>query len=1045
MAEDRADADAAISNTASRMNAALAAQTALQNKRFAETVADIKSAKKEANARVATFREGFKTDILQLSTVSEEQTKKLNGRVTQLAGVVTSNKLEQAKVNNAVDAELKRMVKLGDNRYEKHLAKDKELSALMKKNKEDNTSKMNKMSEKFFADINKVKAQMKKDRAHHERQLTKSTDALYKTLADNQEAQDAVNKKLTAATRRTELDAQQALKEAKEGFASKIGALTTTVNDNEKNVNKKVLELTGVVQKNAIKDAKGRANLSKISKWNKSQAKNAIRDAIAAGEKRALQVESKMKGINAKNRKALNTRITTEISTLRKQIHGQVLDLELSSKEARAEMKKQLMFAIDSEAKLAAENLKKAVAWSEGEFSKLNTNLANEKKLSGAGRANLKRSIDTEKNVAVELLNNAVSAQNKALLAYKNEMCNELGSADIKGCPKESRGSINKRLDGEAKRMEANAKQVKAEMKAQTAAINESLEKAREAAQAELAATSASSVKRYNAVIKAVEDGVSAARKAADKKFSDVQITMAKDRRNADKNLAGAVTKLNDSIAKASALEDQRFKQTVKDLGAARKAAADDVTDAKKEMLMGLNKVQAEAKAVESRIIGQIQDVSAMIVSDKAEQGRINKKVDGEMSRILKLSDSMQVEDNRARGVIRKVMEENKRIAHEEVVALGKEARLTLKAVNSEQNSYLAGFKKDLTSSTKKVYAKMAKDAKAQNQANAALTTSLSGAKAATAGALAGAKKQFNSRYMSLTNAVVANQKSYKRKMDKATGVVNDWKKASTTDRKLIREERGIMETKLRASIVRAIQIGEAKMKAVEERAMENIATEKKTLMTTISVAVENMADNVFATVQGDRQKIADNFLSLKAYAAAAADKVTDYVQKGKGKNLSSIGDLLQTLAATFKVKAEVSAGQGFGAKEVKAPFSEKTIRVDNSITKINGLVNQYISNLAQVKNRWPMGLGKYLISKLEVSMQGKGALEVDKVSGRSGNYVFMNGHAVGLSSRLSDFEGLAVSMSSFERTLAKLTSKNTFGKKAHTKINVNPPEWQGN
>merc|ERR1711935_957385 len=408
---------------------------------------------------------------------------------------------------------------------------------------------------KFFADINTIKATMKKDRAHHERQLTKSTDALYKTLADNQEAQNAVNKKLTAATRRTELDAQQALKEAKEGFASKIGALTTTVNDNEKKVNKKVLELTGVVQKNAIRDAKGRANLSKISKWNKSQAKNAIRDAIAAGEKRALQVESKMKGVNAKNRKELNTRITTEISTLRKQIHGQVLDLQESTAEARAEMKKQLMFAIDTEAKLAAENLKKAVAWSEGEFSKLYTNLASEKTLSSAGRANLKRSIDTEKKAAIELLDNAVAAQNKALLAYKNEMCNELGSADIQDCPKESRGSINKRLDGEAKRMEANAKQVKAEMKAQTAAITAALESARKAAQAELAATSVSSVARYNSVIKAVEDGVVEARKKANNQFNEVQITMAKDREDADKNLAGAVSKLNDSIAKASALE----------------------------------------------------------------------------------------------------------------------------------------------------------------------------------------------------------------------------------------------------------------------------------------------------------------------------------------------------------------------------------------------------------------------------------------------------------------------------------------------------------
>ena len=113
------------------------------------------------------------------------------------------------------------------------------------------------------------------------------------------------------------------------------------------------------------------------------------------------------------------------------------------------------------------------------------------------------------------------------------------------------------------------------------------------------------------------------------------------------------------------------------------------------------------------------------------------------------------------------------------------------------------------------------------------------------------------------------------------------------------------METKLRASITRAIQLGEAKIKAVKEEAMENIATEKKALLTTISVAVENMADNVFKTVQENRKQTADNFLSLKAYAIAAADKVDDYVSKGKGRNLSSIGDLLQSLAAAKDLKVK--------------------------------------------------------------------------------------------------------------------------------------------
>merc|ERR1712096_604164 len=163
-------------------------------------------------------------------------------------------------------------------------------------------------------------------------------------------------------------------------------------------------------------------------------------------------------------------------------------------------MKKQIMFAISSESKIAAENLKKSVAWAEGEMGKLNQGLQNEKNLSAGARAALQKNINVEKAAAINLIGNAVAAQNKAMLAYKNEMCNELGSQDIKDCPKSTRGNINKRLDGEAERMFANAKQVKAEMKAQTAAINSSLDAARKAAQAELAATSAASVQRYDAV-----------------------------------------------------------------------------------------------------------------------------------------------------------------------------------------------------------------------------------------------------------------------------------------------------------------------------------------------------------------------------------------------------------------------------------------------------------------------------------------------------------------------------------------------------------------
>merc|ERR1711934_967669 len=69
------------------------------------------------------------------------------------------------------------------------------------------------------------------------------------------------------------------------------------------------------------------------------------------------------------------------------------------------------------------------------------------------------------------------------------------------------------------------------------------------------------------------------------------------------------------------------------------------------------------------------------------------------------------------------------------------------------------------------------------------------------------------------------------------------------------------------------------------------------------------------------------------------------------------------------------------------------------------------------------MGLGKYLLLKLEESMLEKGALQVDKIADQDGNWVFINGHAVGLSNKLNDFESLAVRMTDYEATLAALTA----------------------
>merc|ERR1711998_511623 len=294
-----------------------------------------------------------------------------------------------------------------------------------------------------------------------------------------------------------------------------------------------------------------------------------------------------------------------------------------------------------------------------------------------------------------------------------------------------------------------------------------------------------------------------------------------------------------------------------------------------------------------------------------------------------------------------------------------------------------------------------------------ALNGETAAASLADKNALERAQAKFDSKIIMLTNVVAANAAKAEREITRVTGVAHDYAKA--------------------------------KAKAVEERIAEHLKQTKQYLMVELSESTDRAADDVFKLLTGKRQKIADNYLSLKAYAVSAADKIADYVGQGKGRGLSSIGDILQTIAAIGAVKAPKAEGTGFGSSHLTEIFSGKTMKVPNAVAKINGLVNEFTMSAKQVRNRWPMGLGKYLLDKLEESMMGKGVLQVDKVDGKAGNFVFLNGHSVGLSNKLSDFATLAARMTTYEDVLAKLTSKLTVGPHNSPKVFAKPPEWQGN
>merc|ERR1712054_127176 len=243
------------------------------------------------------------------------------------------------------------------------------------------------------------------------------------------------------------------------------------------------------------------------------------------------------------------------------------------------------------------------------------------------------------------------------------------------------------------------------------------------------------------------------------------------------------------------------------------------------------------------------------------------------------------------------------------------------------------------------------------------------------------------------------------------TGVFRGTKDVSSFDRKLLATQAKVIVQDMVGKLVLGVTHGETKAKRVAQRARIGLAGAKKALLLEVSEQVEAAADKAFAKVQASHQKVADNYLSLKAYAVSAQAKISNYVIKGKGMNLSSLGDLLVSINQLSSVHVPMASGVGAGEGSIPNVFSGEAVKV-------------------------------------EEAMLGKGVLMVDKVADKAGNFVFLNGHAVGLSNKLNDLEELAVRMADYEATLSKLTAKmsaKTAPAIEKPKLFVPAPEWPGN
>merc|ERR1712054_89600 len=1014
MARDRAHADMALKSSTSRMEASLNAFSALNDRRFASTVRNIASAKAESARKIAAAQSEFKVNILKLRATVKQQVATTNARITQLSGVVQKDKLEQAKVNANVNAETKRMIKLGNDRYKAHLKRDRELKRLISRNKAQTIARMDAMAAHYNNEIAKVRGVMRRNRAHASRMLARKTSQLYSAISKQQQNQMRVNRKLAHQSRRARLDVADALRNAKREFGKRMAKLHSTIVRNDRKFDGKMKRLTGIVNQNAVKSRKGRAMLAAMMKSNRAELMNAVSGAVRKGENRMASVEKTLANMSAKTKASLNMRITSEISKLASNIGRSVENLRLQSKNARAQMKKEMLFAVRSAAAEAKNNLQASVRVAKAVFNRVARSEAAAARRSAAARASIARKLRSSTKAAKRSLRDAVSGLNRSMLALKSETAKKVSKT-------------NRNIAAYANKMRANARAVQAAMKANVAALSSKIDAARKSAAAAIRGANAASAARQVTVLTPLKAAMAKAQKRANAKFGKAYKQLAKDRAHAD-----------------AALADHRFSHTVKNIARARALAQRDVAMARKSFTTSLYRVTSTVKDLETRLSGEIAVVSGEVASNRAQQMRVNRRTSAELRRITKPANDRQSASIRARGKLRKLLNENKRAAALEVAQLARSTGRAVRAIRSQSARNAQDAAKDLTRSTKKMYTSLAKQQRLNARRNGANARRIAAYSARSKAALYQAKKQFGARLTTLTNTVSANNRKTESLLAGLTGVIRSKKAAGKKEMNLIKAQTAALNADLNKKIVRSIEMGEARGVAIMERARASLKRVQSAMLVEVSERVERTGDKLFRLIQGNHKKIADNYLSLKAYAATCADKLKEYVAKGKGRNLSSLGDLLNSVTGLAPVRAGKAEGLGAGASSLKPIFGGRVIKVPNAPSKINALVDEYMGVVTAVRRRWPMGIGKYLLMKTESSMQGKGVLQVDKVANKAGNWVFVNGRAVGLSSKLNDFETLAVHMGKYEATLAKMTSKMTVTKTKKSIGYVKPPEWRG-
>merc|ERR1711959_749770 len=229
MAKNRARVDHAVAHMTHKFGKALDAHKKAHAKQMKMSAAALANYRKTTADNLKKARAGWKASLVHMTSVVKQQETKLLGRINEVANTESKNRAIQLRVNARLNAECKRVTKLGMHRERMEKKAHSNITRSERKEKREADRLIHAQRRSFNAKLGKMRDRLKKDRAHASHQLKAASAKLYSTLRSNELAQKKTNNKIAAATQAFSRDAANDLKAAKAGFHKAMNKMAAKI------------------------------------------------------------------------------------------------------------------------------------------------------------------------------------------------------------------------------------------------------------------------------------------------------------------------------------------------------------------------------------------------------------------------------------------------------------------------------------------------------------------------------------------------------------------------------------------------------------------------------------------------------------------------------------------------------------------------------------------------------------------------------------------------------------------------------------------------